>query len=291
MRYILIACVLLFNTVEANQIIYLISPPRSLSVAFMRMMEARGDFQIFNEPSQFAYVTAADRDYALTWFDPSSYQTFEEVKHAIFTAAKKTNVFVKEMSFAAEKFLLEDPLFIQNENIHFVFLMRNPHHTVMSFYNKSNQIFDLMTYFIGYEPLYNIYKKVKSEAKQKPIIILSEDLYSHPEETIQTLCSRLEIPYRPEALHWESLDHTFNAKEKWHELKTPQLTFHWHSDAMQSTHFGAPHNYKVNDHGEPTFEEIEDPIHREACIKAYEHNLFYYQLVLQESKPNSSYNY
>ena len=70
-----------------NKIVYLISPPRSLSVAFLRMMEARGDFTTMNEPSQWAYNVIENYEMAKPWFKNDAPQTFDEVKQIIFKKA------------------------------------------------------------------------------------------------------------------------------------------------------------------------------------------------------------
>jgi len=58
----------------------MISPPRSLSVDFLRMMEARGDFAVFQEPSQKAYDLLYYPELAQKWFINNTPNTFSEVK-------------------------------------------------------------------------------------------------------------------------------------------------------------------------------------------------------------------
>jgi len=41
----------LCSSEEDYKIVYLNSGPRSLSTVFLRMMESRGDFTVFNEPT------------------------------------------------------------------------------------------------------------------------------------------------------------------------------------------------------------------------------------------------
>lgn len=49
-----------------HKIIYLISPPRSLSTLFLRMMHNRGDFLVMNEPAQYASVKNVHPQFAQT---------------------------------------------------------------------------------------------------------------------------------------------------------------------------------------------------------------------------------
>lgn len=159
--------------------------------------------------------------------------------------------------------------------------MRNPHHSVISHFNKEKCSFDALYNVIGYEALYQIYQKVARDAINKPLLILTEDLYEHPEETIRTLCANLDIPFIPEALNWSKLDSSFDAHKEWHELKFPEGTNYWHEEAFQSSGFTKPKSYAVDANGQPTFEEIEDPDHRAFYMKVYQHNLPYYQLMLK----------
>lgn len=272
-----------------NKIIYLISPPRSLSVAFMRMMEARGDFAIMHEPSQWAFNKSVHHDFVESWFIPEAAQTFDEVKERIFEQAKHTNVFVKEMSFAVDQFLLHDQEFIANPHVHFVFLLRNPHHAIISFYNRRNEVEDNNTSFahlVGYQACYEIFQKIKSVAARKPYIILSEDLYTNPEATIKAFCAQVGIEYLSESLSWDNLGSGFNGQKEWHEIKYAETTQHWHGDAIKSTGFGRPHQYKVDEKGNSTFEEICNPLRKKICEDAYVENMKYYNLLLQECTKN-----
>lgn len=272
------------NICSENKIIYLISPPRSLSVAFMRMMEARGDFAILHEPSQWAFNKSVHHDFAESWFIPEAAQTFDQVKQRIFEQAKHSHVFVKEMSFAVDQFLLQDEEFITNPHVHFVFLLRNPHHTIISFYNKRNEVEDNNTSFahlVGYQACYEIFQKIKSVAANRPYIILSEDLYTNPEETIKAFCAQIGIEYMPEALSWDNLGSGFNGQKEWHEIKHKETTQHWHGDAIKSTGFGKPHQYKVDKKGNPTFEEICNPLRKKICEDAYAENMKYYELLVR----------
>lgn len=263
----------------SHKIVYLISPSRSLSVAFTRMMYERGDFEIFHEPSQFVYNKKYWGEEYQRWYRPDSYATFDDVKQHLYAAAEKRPVFVKEMSFAVEELLLNDSEFIQNEKIHFVFLMRNPHHSTISFYKRLYEIVPRINELIGCESLYHVFQKVESEAKNKPIIFFTEDLFDSPYKTVEALCNQLNIAFIPKALHWSSLDPSFDFQKEWHELKVPGSVDHWHGEAIRSTGFSKPAGYAVGRDGSPTFEEIEDISHRDYYRKAYLHNLTFYNLV------------
>lgn len=270
-----------FNAREANtnKIIYLISP-----VAFLRMMQARGDFVIVHEPSQLAFDSVKYPHETHDWFLESAPQNFEQVKKRIFNYAHNSSVFVKEISFAVKDFLKEDEELAKDSRVHFVFLLRNPHHAAISFYKKCDSVFleDAQDFsdLIGYKAAYELYKSLSVRAVHKPLIILSEMLYTAPEETIKHFCHEADITYKPEALIWPELDTSFDGQE-WHEIKQHQLMHHWHGDALRSGSFAKPAQYHVDENGQPTFVEIVDKNHREICKKAYSKNKYYYELLLE----------
>lgn len=286
-RIMLFLTVLLFveSSLSTHKIIYLISPPRSLSVAFLRMMETRGDFAILHEPSQLAWNLLHSPELVQNWYLPNAPRSFIEVKNIILQTAEHHNVFVKEMSFAVRDFLLNDFDLMKNPQVYFVFLVRNPHHTTISMYKKIISVFDAVAYELseamGYQALYETFKTVKQHAAQEPYIMLTEDLYNNPEETIQKFCNHVGIDFKPESLHWSDLGEHFTGDQAWHEIKYKEITHHWHGDAIRSTGFSKPNSYEVDEYGNPTFAEITNPEHRDTCKKIYLEQLFYYNLLLK----------
>jgi|GEM_PF-1881011 len=76
---------------ESRKIVCLLSPPRSLSVGFTRMMESRGDFTIFHEPCVSVYNAMKGYEFSLEWFREDAFKTFDEVKNAIY---QETSLFL-----------------------------------------------------------------------------------------------------------------------------------------------------------------------------------------------------
>lgn len=266
-----------------HKIIYLISPPRSLSVGFLRMMEARKDCVIMHEPSHWAWCYKHVYDDVQHWYKKDSATTFDQVKQTIFKHAEHTNVFIKEMSFAGRDFLINDPDFLANPQVYFVFLLRDPHSTIVSFTKKASSAcrHRLFSYLMGYQAAYAIFEKVKACGAHPPLIILSEELAANPEKIVQQFCQHVGIPFKPEALHWDNLGTDFDGQE-WGELKYKDAFQRWHAEAVTSTCFHPLTGYEKDAHGEPTFKEIAGDIERERCRKAYEENMIYYQLLLKE---------
>ena len=280
---------LLFMTTSFcnHKIVYFISPPRSLSVAFLRMMQARGDFAIMHEPSQLVFNLANSPDLVQSWYRQGALRSYAQVKQSILQEAQTHNVFVKEMSFAVRDFHLNDFELMKNPDVYFVFLVRNPHHTTISMYKKIAHVFDSvshqMPYLIGYKDACDIFKVAQSNALNEPYVMSTEDLYNNPEETIKKFCEHVGIDFKPESLHWEDLGTDFDGLKDWHEAKYKELTNHWHGDAIRSTGFGKPHDYELDNSGMPTFSEIINDQHRDICKAVYLEHKHYYDL-LMESK-------
>jgi hypothetical protein len=267
----------LFSSLEGgNPIIFMVSPPRSLSTAFTRMMYERGDCAIYHEPFYNPYCRIYFPEYAKEVYRKEAYTSLEQVKWELFSAAEERPVFVKEISNAAEEFLLKDSSLIHHEQLKFVFLLRNPHHVALSFYRKCPDQGNALQDFMGFEALYRVYCYLEKELHQTFHIVLAEDLVNHPEETIQKFCEKMHLPYLPEALNWKKLDEDFDPVQEWHEFKWDEHVDIWHGNAISSSGFGTPSSYALNEFGEPTFEEVEDLHDREILQKAYEYNLSFY---------------
>jgi hypothetical protein len=283
---------LIFFTLPAlatNKIIYFISPPRSLSVAFMRMMQTRSDFQVMHEPSQKVFCLNFAPDKAEQWYRNDAPSSYEQVIAATYKKAQQGNVFVKEMSFALEDLIIHNKEFVQDPNVYFVFLTRNPHHNAISFYKRikpadHSMLDPMFSTLIGHRAAYNVFSFVKKFAIHKPLIICTEDLINNPEQTVRGFCEKVGIPFKPEAMTWQDLGDQFDGISEWSELKNPGATQHWHGNAIHSTGFGRPSHYNVDQQGNPTFSEISSDMHRAMVQKAYEENLAYYNLLIQEKE-------
>ncbi len=260
-----------------HKIVYLISPPRSLSTAFLRMIEAREDFTIINEPS----IRINNKGYNLKFYD-DTISTFDELKEKIFTESQVSNVFIKEISRSVKNFLTTDQDLPKKENIYVVILVRNPHHSLISFYKKLLQIPKGFYDLVNYNHTYEILKFIQKQYYNEPLIILSEDLYQNPEKTIEKFCNHVGLPYKQEALRWKNLGDDFTGIDEWHETKQKKQAYYWHGDAIKSSGFTTPSTYATDECGIPTFEEIINTKDREICKKAYYDNLIYYHLIINE---------
>lgn len=282
--YFLLAAAALTNQLHAFQdeihsVVYLISTPRSLTTAFTRMMFARGDFSIYHEPSHNAYCLIHHPEFAKQTYTAKAPATYETVKQTLLEEATKIPVFVKEMSNAAEEFLKANPDFLSHEHVRFAILLREPHHSMISYYKKAPELVKNLHEILGYEALYHLIQWMGSHAKHPFHILHSEDLCNNTEEAVQAYCKSMGIAYLPEALHWKALDSSFDPERDWHEYKIGDSIEHWHSDALSSTGFAKSSYYAVDSEGSPTFEEIANLEDREEIKRAYAQTLPYYLLL------------
>jgi len=268
-----------------HKIVFLISTPRSLSTAFLRAIQARGEvdkqyyMSIFNEP--FMPVSWW-QDEALGGYNrPEAPKTYQMAVDQILTEAERSAVFIKEQSYIVQELLQYDDRLFNNSNVTFAILLRNPHHITISFYKKLGKTFDKFSDLIGQKGCYELWQEIKKRTGKSPVIVITEELYQHPYETMHQFCQSVDIPFIPEALQWKSLGSDFEGTQAWHQTKILSATQHWHDDAIMSTGFQKPREYEVDTQGNPTFSEIENPEDREVCKKAYEENMYYYKLILQ----------
>ncbi len=270
-------CVNSIHSMETNKIAYIFSPPRSISTACMRMMEAYG-FTVFLEPARGVLEAQRLGESA----DSTVPKTFAEAKARILKASEKNSVCVKEMAATSEYFITEYKDLVSRPQVYCIFLLRDPHHAILSLYKRCRRV-QIDSYSVGYQATYNIFKTIKQCAANKSIVILSEDLVNTPQATAEKICNYLKIPFKSTMLQWKDLGDDFFGKEEWCETKDRQDTHWWHGDAIKSSGIHQPSTYEVDAQGNPTFSEV-DAVHRAAVIEAYQTNKIYYDLIKKESR-------
>lgn len=265
------------QSAQENKIVILVSTPRSLSTGFLRMMHARGDFEIFHEPSTAPFNATHYRAFYDLAFKEDCFQSFDQITASILNAAEHSNVFVKEMAAPLYEILPQDSPLL--EKAHFVFLVRKPQDVALSFYQKGLPA-SMLRNVLGYPQICSLFELITAHAKHPPHLIFSEDLGLAPEEQIRSFCQHVGIDFKPESLNWKDLGTEFTALE-WHEDKKPIAVHYWHGDAIHSTGFSPLKTAKTDAGGLPTFEEVENLVDRKLFHEAYLYNLPHY-LALKE---------
>lgn len=271
----------MLNNQYNNKLIFLVSAPRSLSTAFLRMMVERKDFKIFNEPSTATYNVKHYPE-SKAYYSTKRVDCYEDVMQQILNSLQTDNVFVKEMSFAFEEFIQCYPSLLQQKNVYFIFLIRNPHHCIISYYKKMSPQFLEYTLpnlfnLTASKQLYQVYKLVSEQATNKPFVIQAENLVADPNACVMDYCRYVDIPFMPESLQWKSLKPNVGQTQLGQENINTQGMYDWFKEAMQSQHFHQPSNYNLDAYGKPEFSEIEDLSHRKICQETYEQYNYYYQ--------------
>eukprot|EP01094_Clydonella_sp_ATCC50884_P024028 TRINITY_DN5918_c0_g1_i1.p1 TRINITY_DN5918_c0_g1~~TRINITY_DN5918_c0_g1_i1.p1 ORF type:complete len:280 (+),score=105.20 TRINITY_DN5918_c0_g1_i1:210-1049(+) len=262
---------------DKHPIFYLISGPRSLSTAFLRMMHARGDCEVFNEPSVSAYEYEVYPDVAPTIYKPSAPRSWSAVKEMLYRAAEKRPVFAKEMSYGVHEFLRTDSAFVRDPRVHFLFLARDPHSIAISFYKKGEYPPEALSDVVGSRQLWNLFELVRDQSPNGVHVVRSEFMGTHAREMATALCRHLGIPFLEHCLEWCVLPDTFTGEVEWNEQKVQSEVLHWHRSAMRSTCFSRVPQYDVDARGSPTFSEIVNEDHRQKVHKAWLENVPYYK--------------
>lgn len=265
-----------------NKIIYLVSPPRTLSTVFLRFMHARGDMIVYNEPSQYAYLWQLSGGGIPGGFNTNiAFKTYAEAKESIISAAQEHMVFVKEPSCGAYASIYRDDAFLTNPNVEFCFIIRDPHASIVSYYRALGMYGRGLNDFGWsverriYELQYALYKKITKLRRQAPVVLSSEELANNPERVLSAFCDRVGIEFNATMLNWPSMEKSFDPLD-WHDSKTLPSCNQWHKAAIVSTEFRPlERHYAVNNEGKPTFAEF-DPKYSSTLNEIYENYMSYY---------------
>lgn len=266
-----------------NKIIFLVAPPRSLSTAFLRMMGERSDLTVMNEPSCCVF-NHAHYPHSQQFYTEDVLTSYGDVRKKILLAAKDHPLFIKEMSFSFEEFIKSEPDLMKDPNIYFIFLLRDPHPCIISYYKKiSPQAVEFIISdfgdLTGYRSLYAGFQMIKDNAIHAPYIIHAEQLYDNAAKTVSDFCEYVNMPYNGDHLSWSNLGEKFTGFEEWQENKKREFTHHWHQEAILSQGFHQPTIYEVDEQCQPTFSEITNSAHKKKCIEVYQESKSLYNLI------------
>jgi hypothetical protein len=184
------------ETIMNKKIIALWSTPRSRSTAFMWMMKQRGDFLVLQEPfGRSAYYSEERIFNRAADITPKAEYNYQNVLQDLQLKAQKSQVFLKDFPY----------YFLQIVNDEFLgyfqhtFLIRDPAQMLPSYYHKMP---DLDFEECGYKELFELFQKVVKNTGKIPVVLNADDLVEQPTDIVQEYCSRIGIPFLPEALKW-----------------------------------------------------------------------------------------
>ena len=140
-----------------NKVIYLISAPRSMSTFFVKLMDTRDDFKVYCEPLTPVYFKNTNVCIGSASYDMNC--SISSFKKEIHKAQQKKHVFVKDIGFFFLYSMKELKNIIRDENTYFIFLVRNPHYSIIS-YVKNFKLPPAVDFHLS--PVYKVYEEVDS---------------------------------------------------------------------------------------------------------------------------------
>jgi len=196
---------------------FLWSVPRSVSTSFERMMSARGDHRVFDEPFSLRYYFSPERR-SSRFEETLPRSTAAELIEDIETAAQHTPVFVKDMAYQAAD-LLEPSLLERFRNC---FLVRDPSATLRSLEGHWPDFTDEET---GWDALGRA-ADVVEKIGQPLVVIDAARLCEDPRGVVSAWCDAVDLPFVEDALSWEP-----GMRPEWETWED------WHSSTASSTGF------------------------------------------------------
>ncbi len=272
---------------ENNKVIFLLSTPRTLSTAFVRMMVNRDDFIAYSEPAMAMYFKRHHPEVDFK-FTSSAIWSFSQMQKNFERDRSKKHLFIKEFGSRLWPLFEENSAYFEDPDCYFVFLIRSPHKVAISLYIGLKKMSDgkideaNLTDLVMHEELWGIYKKIKQRVKNSPILIFSDDLSNHPIKTVQAFCEKTGIKFLEKHLVWNTFDIANQEVPQWNETKQYSDILVWNENVLKSVGFTPQKKYKVDDLGEPTFEEVQNQFDREIVRRAYLRQLPFYKFFLLE---------
>jgi|GEM_PF-150703 len=198
---------------EYPRVLALWSAPRSRSTAFERMMRQRGDFTVLHEP--FSHLV----NYGSTVVAGREIRTEPDLLRALRDV--RGPVFFKDTTDFYYPQLLRDQQFLR-EATH-TFLIRHPREAIASHFALHP---GLGRDEIGFGWLHEIFTAVAEASGTVPVVVDSDDLVAEPAAVVERYCSLVGIPYRPEALTWQSgMAPGWERSARWHQSTSASTTF------------------------------------------------------------------
>jgi hypothetical protein len=201
----------------AHRIIFLWTVPRSVSTSFERMMSARGDHTVFDEPFSRSYYYGPDRR-SDRYDETLPHSSATEVLDEIEQAAEERPVFVKDMAYQAAELLGPDLL----KRFDNTFLVRDPAATLQSLARQWPDFTDEET---GWAHLEEAADAVDS-LDQPHVVLDSNELCRDPMTVVSEWCDRMDLPFVEDALTWDP-----GMRPEW------SLWDDWHATTASSTGF------------------------------------------------------
>ncbi len=195
---------------DGFSLLFLWSPPRSLSTAFLRMMIERGDHEVIHEPFSSivvqGHVTIGER----------TATSHDELLKLLAERAGERRVFVKETT--EYDYLGNGGERIPEVGLH-TYIVRDPRSVIPSHYAMNPA---MTCAEVGYQHQVELARQAWAP-HERPIVVEAENLVADPGATVAAYCSRVGIPFLAAALNWAPQDHAaWSRTRQWHQEAAPQ---------------------------------------------------------------------
>jgi hypothetical protein len=222
--------------------------PRTVSTSFERMMSARGDHTVFDEPFSKHYYYGPERQstrYEQELPDSSPDQLLAEIERA----AEDRPVFVKDMAYQAAV-LLEPETIDRFRNS---FLVRDPASSLRSLAKHWPDFTDEET---GWEALDKAADVVTSTG-QPMVVVDAVRLCEDPEKIVSAWCDAMDLDFVPDALSWEpGMRGEWGLWDEWHQTTSEATGFRELDDPSPAPTHEEPRLQEAYEQALPVYERL-----------------------------------
>lgn len=232
---------------KANRVYFFITFPRTGSTTLTRYFHERDDMEICHEPSIAPYDKTHWGEVTATWWNDTSYNTYEESVKAIVEASKKRDVFIKDIVWSAHEFLQSNEWKSAEKelNVKYYMLIRDAESILVSFAENaklsgqtcnSEELITLINYrkMIEIANIVNVEKVFRYEDVSRDITMVSKALG----------ISRLEKE------EWASISPE-DVIESWREGKKLKFFDLWHGRGIRSRSMKPSRTLTMEDSSSP----------------------------------------
>jgi hypothetical protein len=173
----------------------------------MRALTARGDFNTIFEPCLPLYWRTRKEKGVQSHQDYEGWPVdFPEIKNKVYEFAKTKITFVKECTYHALDYYINDMEFM-NRVVH-TFQIRNPKYVILSFWKVIGGQRALKIEDIGPVASSIMFRKCTEcklhalDGGKTPLVIDGDDFQNDPEGIMAAWCDAVGVEYMPQAMNW-----------------------------------------------------------------------------------------
>jgi len=171
--------------------------PRSVSTAFLRVFMERDDTTAIKAPfTGYCYYSSNRINNRFSNIESDREHNFESCLTKVLNPCDTSLMFIKDIALHLHD-QINHPFLADLTN---TFITRHPYPTFISHY-KVWQDFDFIE--AGYLHQKRLFDHVVEDLGQKPVVVDGTTFRLHPYITMMEYCNSVNIPHKPESMHWE----------------------------------------------------------------------------------------